>query len=176
MPNHIHFVIEPSIEGSLSRILLKITLAYTRYFNKKYRGVGHVWQGRFKSSLIDKEDYLIRCGLYAELNPVRAGLAVKPEDWSWSSYRFYAFGENDYLIGELIDPDPYYLDLSRDQISRQERYRESIVDVMKEKFIQDIRQGLDGGVFGSQNFLQIAKEKFKIKSIKPSGRPRKNQS
>ena len=176
MPNHIHFMLEPTVEGSLSKILLKLTLAYTRYFNKKYHAVGHVWQGRFKSSLIEKENYFIQCGLYVELNPVRAKLVVKPEDWPWSSYRFYAFGEKDNLVGELIDPDPYYLDLDEDHYNRQRKYRNNISDIMGEGFLEGIRQNLDGGIFGSPNFIQIAKEKFKIKSLKPPGRPRKNQS
>ncbi|MDP3052226.1 MAG: transposase [bacterium] len=175
MPNHIHFVLEPTIEGSLSKILLKLTLAYTRYFNKKYQGVGHVWQGRFKSSLIDKENYFIWCGLYTELNPVRAMLVVKPEDWKWSSYRFYALGEKDCLIGELIDPDPYYLDLGEDQYYRQTKYRENVAEVMKEKLLENIHQGLDRGVFGGENFVQTTKEKFKIGSPKPPGRPRKDR-
>lgn len=176
MPNHIHFVLEPTIEGSLSKILLKLTLAYTRYSNKKYRGVGHVWQGRFKSSLIDKENYFIWCGLYVELNPVRARLVSKPEDWPWSSYRFYAFGEKDNLIGELIDPDPYYLDLDENQENRQKKYINNVSEVMKERFLKDIRQNLDGGIFGSLSFIKITKEKFKISSPKSPGRPRKGKN
>lgn len=62
MPNHIHFIIEPTVEGSLSKIMMRLTLAYSSYFNKKYEEVGHVWQGRYKSSLIDKENYFIWCG------------------------------------------------------------------------------------------------------------------
>ena len=176
MPNHVHFVLEPTIEGSLSKILLKLTLAYTRYFNKKYHGVGHVWQGRFKSSLIEKEDYFIWCGLYVELNPVRAKIVGKPEDWPWSSYRFYAFGEKDNLIGELIDFDPYYLYFDKDQFGRQKKYGDNFRDIMKEKFLEGIRQDLDRGIFGSPNFIQITKENFKIGSSKPPGRPRKEKN
>lgn len=176
MPNHIHFVLEPTVEGSLSKLLLKLTLAYTRYFNRKYQGVGHVWQGRFKSSLIDKENYFIWCGLYVELNPVRAGLVVNPEDWRWSSYRFYAFGENDPLIQGLIDFDPYYLKLGEDQAKRQKRYQENVIEVMKEGFLNNIRQGLDEGVFGSPNFIQTSKERFKINSLMPPGRPKKEKN
>ena len=63
MPNHTHFIMEPTTEGSLPKIMLKLTLAHTRYFNKKYHGVGNVWQGRYKSSLIDKDNYFIWCGI-----------------------------------------------------------------------------------------------------------------
>jgi putative transposase len=175
MPNHIHFVIEPTIAGSLPKIMMRLTLAYSSYFNKKYGGVGHVWQGRYRSSLLDKEDYFLWCGLYVELNPVRAKLAEKPEDWLWSSFRFYAFGEMDSLMEGLVDIDPYYLQLGNNPEERQERYRENIEGVMKEDFLKNIRKQLDEGVFGRLDFIQSMKEKFKIRSLRPKGRPRKEE-
>jgi len=175
MPNHIHLMIEPTIEGSLSKIMMRLTLAYSAYFNGKYKAVGHVWQGRYKSSLIDKEGYFIWCGIYIELNPVRAGLVARPEDWRWSSYRFYAFEETNPLIKELIDIDPYYQDLGNTPKERQRKYRENIEGVMKEKFLKDIRQKLDEGVFGGSVFIQQMKKKFKISSLRPRGRPRKKK-
>ena len=175
MPNHIHFVIEPTIEGSLSKIMLRLTLAYTSYFNKKYVGVGHVWQGRYKSSLLDKEDYFIWCGLYNELNPVRARLVEKPKDWQWSSFNFYAIGETDSLIGEIIDLDPYYSNSGNSFLERQERYRQNIENIMKEKFLMDIRGKLDEGIFGKPEFIIEMKKRFKIKSLRPRGRPKKEE-
>jgi len=173
MSNHIHFLIEPTVEGSLPKIMMRLTLAYSSYFNKKYGGVGHVWQGRYKSSLIDKEDYFIWCGLYIELNPVRAKLVTQPEDWRWSSYNFYAFGEIDPLIENLIDVDPYYLQLGSSPGERQKRYRQNIEGVMEERFLKDIREKLNEGVFGNLNFIKEMKEKFKIRSLRSRGRPRR---
>lgn len=172
MPNHIHFMMEPTIEGSLSKIMLKLTLAYTWYFNKKYEKVGHVWQGRYKSSLLDKEEYFIWCGLYIELNAIRANLAEKPEDWPWSSFSFYAFGQVEPLMQDLIDIDPYYLELGNNSEERQERYRKNIEGVMKEVFLKDIRNKLNEGIFGKPYFIQEMKERFKISSLKLKGRPR----
>jgi len=173
MPNHVHFVMEPTIEGSLSKIMLKLTLAHTRYFNKKYNGVGHVWQGRYKSSLIDKENYFIWCGIYVELNPVRGKLAERPEDWKWSSFRFYALGENTSLMEGLIDIDPYYLELGDNSEKRQQRYLNNIEKVMEEDNLKFIRTKLDAGIFGDSNFIKEVKEKFKIGFLKPKGRPKK---
>jgi len=177
MPNHIHFVIEPTIDGSLPKIMMRLTLAYSSFFNKKYRGVGHVWQGRYKSSLIDKEDYFIWCGLYVELNPVRAGLAARPEHWRWSSYNFYAFGKTDPLMEGLVDTDPYYLKLICPTFQeRQKKHRKQIEGVVKEEaFLRNIRKKLDEGVFGKSSFIQEMKEKFKIKSLRPRGRPKKEK-
>lgn len=173
MPNHIHLVIEPTIAGSLPKIMMRLTLAYSSYFNKKYGGVGHVWQGRYKSSLIDKDEYFIWCGLYVELNPVRAGLVARPQDWRWSSYNFYAFGKAVPLIEEIIDVGPYYLELGDSSEERQKRYYQNVEGVMKERFLKDIREKLDEGAFGSLDFLKETREKFKIRSLRKRGRPRK---
>lgn len=175
MPNHIHLVIKPTIEASLPKIMMRLTLAYSSYFNKKYEGVGHVWQGRYKSSLIDKEHYFICCGLYVELNPVRAGLVTQPQDWQWSSYNFYAFGKIDSLTKDLIDTDPYYLELGNTPEERQRNYRKNVEGVIKEDYLKNIRIQLDEGVFGRPEFVREAKERFKIKSLRKKGRPRKRE-
>lgn len=175
MPNHFHLVLEPTIEGSLAKTMMRLTLAYSWYFNQRYGGVGHVWQGRYKSSLVDKENYFIWCGLYVELNPVRAGLVSKPEDWRWSSYRFHASGEMEHVTKGLVDASAYYLELGHTVGERQKSYREEALEVMKEESLKGIREKLDGGVFGRQDFVREAKERFKIGSLRPRGRPRKGE-
>lgn len=175
MPNHFHLVLESAIEGSLPKIMMRLTLAYSWYFNRRYGGVGHVWQGRYKSSLIDKENYFIWCGLYVELNAVRAGLVSKPEGWRWSSYRTYAFGEIDPLMEGLIDIGPYYLELGNNARERQKKYQEDVAEVMKDEFLKSIREKLDEGVFGKEDFVREAKERFKIGSLRLRGRPRKGE-
>lgn len=176
MPNHVHFMLEPTIEGSLSKIMLRLSLAYTFFFNNKYGNVGHLWQGRFKSSLIDKEDYFIWCGIYNELNPVRARLVKTPEEWPCSSFRFYAFDEKDDIVGQLIDSDPYYLALSPIQKERESIYKETIEGVMKEEFLKNIRKSIDEGIFGTEEFAKKMKREFNIKSLSPRGRPRRQDS
>lgn len=175
MPNHFHLVLEPTIEGSLAKTMMRLSVAYSWYFNQRYGGVGHVWQGRYKSSLVDKDNYFIWCGLYVELNPVRAGLVSKPEDWRWSSYRFYAFGEIDPLTKDLVDISPYHLGLGHTVRERQRNYREEVAEVMKEEFLKGIREKLDEGVFGREDFVREAKERFKIGSLRSRGRPRKGE-
>ncbi|MBU1045504.1 transposase [Patescibacteria group bacterium] len=173
MPNHIHLVIEPTLEGSLPKIIMRVSLAYSTYFNKKYKGVGHVWQGRYKSSLIDKENYFLHCGLYVELNPVRAGLAEKPENWQWSSYKFYAFGDDNALIEDILDEDPFYIESGKSPEERREFYRQSVEELMGEEFLKNIRRQLNEGVFGRKEFVQEMKEKFKIRALRGRGRPRR---
>ena len=99
-----------------------LLLNYSRWYRKKRLHVGYLWQGRYKSPLVDKESYFLECGRYIERNPVRAGLAARPENYVWSSYRHYSNGEND----PLIDEDPYYGELGSNNLERQVRYCEFV--------------------------------------------------
>lgn len=173
MPNHIHFLMEPIKDGDISEIMQRLTTAYTSYYNDKYGTVGHVWQGRFKSPLIDKDEYFLQCGLYIELNPRRAGLVEKPEDWRWSSYSFYAFGRSEPLIEKIIDLDPFYLDMAEDEEKRQELYRERVGGIMQDEFLKNIRRQFNKGLYGSQEFMGQMSKRLGIEFGKKKGRPRK---
>jgi len=173
MPNHEHFLVEPFQKQSLPKFMHGVTLVHTQYMNKKYGRMGHVWQGRYKSPLVEKEDYMIQCGYYIEDNPRRAGLVKRLlEDWPWSSYHFYAYWKED----PIVDVDPYYLGLGTAPEERQENYRKFIIGVQDEKWLKNIREKLDQGILGSEKFIEEIKEKFKIKLIRVGerGRPPKN--
>jgi len=87
MPNHVHLLIRVKEPNTLSKIMRRINLSYTLYFNFKYNKVGHLWQDRFKSRIIEKESYLLECMRYIEENPVRGSLVQKISDYDWSSYK-----------------------------------------------------------------------------------------
>lgn len=97
MNNHIHMVVE---SNSLSKAMHGVNLSYAQYFKYKYKATGHFWQDRFKSFVIQKDGYLINCISYIEYNPIRAKIALRPEDYEWSSYRQRVLGEG----GNLLDP------------------------------------------------------------------------
>jgi REP element-mobilizing transposase RayT len=101
MDNHYHIVIE-TLEGNLSQGMRQLNGIYTMSFNRRHRTVGHVFQGRYKAILVEKESYLWEVCRYVVLNPVRASLVKKPEDWRWSSYRGTA-GENKPHPSLIID-------------------------------------------------------------------------
>ena len=86
MTNHFHLVIETPL-GDLSRGMKELQQAYATYFNKKHRRTGSLYEGRFKSQLVEKENYLLELARYVVLNPVRAKMVERPEDYRWSSYR-----------------------------------------------------------------------------------------
>ena len=103
MPNHIHLIIDVKKTNNLAKIMQGITQTYTVWFNNKYNKAGRLWQGRFKSMLIQQDKYLIDCLRYIELNPIRANIASSPTDYSWSSWKERIFTKNGFTL--LDQPD-----------------------------------------------------------------------
>ena len=85
MSNHYHIVVE-TVEGNLSQGMRQLNGVYTQHINSAYQRVGHVFQGRYKGILVEKESYLLELARYVVLNPVRAGMVDDPQQWPWSSY------------------------------------------------------------------------------------------
>ena len=103
MPNHIHIIIDIKRTGDLAKIMQGITQTYTVWFNNKYDKVGRLWQGRFKSMVIQKDEYLFDCVKYVELNPIRAEITSFPIEYSWSSWRERTLTERNSTL--LDTPD-----------------------------------------------------------------------
>ena len=97
MPNHVHFVATPSTEDGLRRTFAKPHQRYTQMVNQRNGWTGHLWQGRFNSSVMD-ERHLMAAVRYVSLNPVRAGLVRRAEDWVWSSARAHLAGVDDGVV------------------------------------------------------------------------------
>lgn len=119
MPNHVHLILWVQEAGGLSRAMQHVNLRYALFYQRRYRHSGHLWQGRFKSLLIDQESSLLACGRYVELNPVRAGLINDPAQYPWSSYHAYATGRDHALIIK----QPLYQAMGRSPAERQQAYR-----------------------------------------------------
>jgi len=98
MPNHVHLVLEPSCEGGLAAALKQAHQRYTRHINAREGWTGFLWQGRFASCAMD-EGHALAAIRYVELNPVKAGLTRRAQDWPWSSARFHRGGPADGLTG-----------------------------------------------------------------------------
>jgi putative transposase len=93
MTNHVHLLVTPESAGAVSRLMQHVGRHYVNYANKVYRRSGTLWEGRFKSCLVDSEAYLLKLYQYIEYNPVRAGMVVHPEDYRWSSYQRHGCAE-----------------------------------------------------------------------------------
>jgi putative transposase len=94
MPNHVHLLIEVQNPLKLNKIMRGLNLSYTLHYNSKYEKVGHLWQDRFKSKIIEKDAYLLECINYIEANPLRASLVSDITKYRWSSYVFRMAGIN----------------------------------------------------------------------------------
>ncbi|MCD4722568.1 MAG: transposase [Desulfobacula sp.] len=97
MPNHVHLIAVPKTKDGLKQAIGEAHRRYTRRINFREGWRGHLWQGRFSSFIMD-ERYLLACTRYVELNPIRSGLASKPEDWFWSSAGPHMTGQDDILV------------------------------------------------------------------------------
>jgi putative transposase len=121
MRNHVHLVLETTEKGNnLAEIMKRINLSYAQYYKKRYRHIGHFWQDRYKSIIVSKDNYLLACGSYVELNPVRAKVVEGPGDYRWSSYNNYAYGRRD----DLVEEHSIYQELSNDERERRRKYRD----------------------------------------------------
>jgi putative transposase len=168
MTNHVHLVIEPTEKGGeLSQIMKGINLSYAQYYKGKYKHIGHFWQDRYKSIIISKDEYLLACGSYVELNPVRAGIVKEPKDYLWSSYRFNAYGKSSNIIDEHI----IYEGLSSDESLRRE-YRKFVREMLEKK--KAMRGEMERRlIFGGHDFIQSVNKKYKLEAvIKKRGRPK----
>lgn len=98
MTNHVHLVVTPSHEDSLPKTLQSVGRRYVQFFNRLYRRTGTLWEGRYRATLIDSDEYLLTCMRYVELNPVRAGMVDRPSTYEWSSHRANAYARLDPLV------------------------------------------------------------------------------
>lgn len=124
MSNHVHLLLGVEENSNISRFMKRLGLKYFYHYKKKHDYSGHLWQDRFKSKIIERDEYFIQCGKYIELNPVRAGIVQNAEDYSYSSYHYYGLGQDD----KLIDDDPLYAGFGKDDLSRQLKYKKMIID------------------------------------------------
>ncbi len=97
MTNHIHILATPDKVDSISNTMKVVGSRYAQYINRKYKRTGTLWEGRHRSSLVQTEKYLLTCSRYIELNPVRAGMVRRPEEYRWSSYGVNGWGDSSWL-------------------------------------------------------------------------------
>jgi putative transposase len=152
MDTHTHFLVKIHRDTNFSTFSKRLNLSYANYFKRNYGLIGHFWQGRFKSKLISQDSYLIECGKYIELNPVRAGIVQRPEDYRWSSYGYYAFGRDDALVSE----DIFYEASGSNKSDRQKYYRDLIISTM---IAEDL--DTDRPAVGSSRFVYNTNRKMK---------------
>ena len=138
MTNHVHFLMTPQRQDSIPRLFQHIGRLYVRHINQTYKRTGTLWEGRYKCSLVDADEYLLTCHRYIELNPVKAHMVRLPEDYRWSSYGGNALGRSDFLLTS----HKVYKGLRDDKQSRCACYRELFMGYIAEEDIEGIRRCL----------------------------------
>ena len=172
MTNHVHLLVTPNSQESISRIMQYVGRRYVPYINHKYNRTGTLWEGRYKSSLIQDEPYLLACMRYIELNPVRAGMVEMASDYQWSSYHFNGLGQYD----ELLTPHKLYLALGTDKTSGCQAYRGLFMAHMADNITGEIRAAWHTGTPLVNDLFKEQIEKALNTSIGHAkrGRPKKH--
>lgn len=154
MTNHVHLLLTPKREGSLSRLMQSLGRRYVGYFNYAFARTGTLFEGRFRSSLVQSDQYFLTCLRYIELNPVRAGMVKDPGDYRWSSYRVHSYG----LRVNMWSPQADYLALGAGEMERQTSYRKLFTKALDSDTVAKIRHCVNTGlVLGNEKFrTQVA--------------------
>jgi putative transposase len=168
MTNHVHLLLTPKGAESCALLMKQIGQLHSQYFNKLYRRTGSLWEGRFRSCLVQTEDYLLTCYAYIEFNPVHAGMVRHAGDYPWSSYRENAMGSPS---GGLLTPHSEYLRLGA-------RAYAELADSLQEERIAEIRAATNGGyALGNEKFRQgVARALGRRVELGKPGRPPRAQT
>jgi putative transposase len=151
MTNHVHLLVTHGTRDGISRMIPTLGRRYVRYFNVTYKQTGTLWEGRFKSCVVDADNYLLTCQRYIELNPVRANRVEHPADYQWSSYRSNGMAK----AARLWRPHPVYSALGETADKRASAYREIFKGHLDDELITQIRDAINQGMaLGSDRFKQ----------------------
>ena len=150
MDNHFHLLATPETQEGLPQMMQAVGRAYVRYFNLRHNRTGTLWEGRYRSTLIESERYLLACMVYIDLNPVRAGMVGRPEDFRWSSYR-HSIGQ---LSDKLVTPHALYWAFGNTPFAREAAYAALVQTGLSDRQNSELTQSaLSGWALGSQAFV-----------------------
>jgi len=174
MTNHFHLLATPQTAEGLPQMMQAVGRSYVRYFNDAQGRTGTLWEGRYKSTLIQADRYLLACMAYIDLNPVRAGLATQAMDYPWSSYGHYV----GVRIDKLITPHPLYWELGNTPFAREAAYAELVRAGVTEQQRADLTQSaLRGWALGEGDFVENLQKQTPRRVAKAAaGRPVLNRN
>jgi len=149
MTNHVHLLLTSTSVQGCAVLMKDLGQLHTQYVNRNYGRSGSLWEGRFRSCLVQSEEYVLACYRYIEMNPVRANLASHPAEYPWSSYQTNANGDSD----SFITPHGEYLRLGANDLERTHRYRELVDETLDATRIDEIRMATNGNfALGGRSF------------------------
>lgn len=151
MTKHVRLLVSSKTEDGISRLMQTLGRCYVRYFNYSYKRTGALWEGRFKSCVVDAENYLLICQRYIELNPVRAGMVSQPCDYIWSNYQANGLGKSI----KMWQPHRIYCELGKTPEQRASAYREMFRGHFEETILKTIRDATNQGMaLGNDRFKE----------------------
>jgi putative transposase len=173
MTNHFHLLLQPGTGQSISRILQSLTVTHTWRYHKGHSSSGHVWQGRFKSPVIQNDDHLLVVLRYIEANPIRAGMVTDPGDYQWSSYQYHGLGRPDALLCSF----PEWEQMGQNESERRRRWRTKVRAAQSEEELRGVRTSIcTGRPFGSTAWTEDVADRLQIDlNRRPRGRPPKEK-
>lgn len=151
MSNHYHLLLETPA-GNLSQIMRHINGAYTTYFNIKRKRSGHLFQGRYKAILVELDEYAMELSRYIHLNPVRAGMVTRPEEYRWSSYNNY-IGQGTASSWLKVETILDYFGKSAKEAMR--KYRSFVEDLLGKEYDSPFRNTFGAAVLGTAEFIEM---------------------
>ena len=169
MDNHLHLLLTPQADKALSKMMQDLGRDYVRYFNKKHTRTGTLWEGRFRSALIQTDRYFLACMVYMDLNPVRAGMVALALDHPWSSHAHYTGARQD----SWLVPHEVYWALGNTPFAREKAYAELVQAGIEESKKQALTSSVIGGwALGEETFTQNLQPLSKRRVSKSkAGRP-----
>lgn len=169
MENHFHLLVTPASTDGLPQMMQAVGRRYVRHFNQAQARTGTLWEGRYKSTLIQPDRYLLPCMAYIDLNPVRAGLVTQARDYSWSSHGHYIGLRSD----RLLTPHPLYWNLGNTPFAREMAYADLVQTGVSTDMQQALTQSaLHGWALGEAGFVaDLQKQTDRRVSKTSPGRP-----
>ena len=173
MTNHVHLLMTPQEADGVSQLMQALGRYFVRYINRGHGRTGTLWEGRFKSSLVDSQQYFLTVSRYIELNPVRAGMVSHPAKYPWSSFRGNALNKRI----SLLKPHDIYKSLGKDNTERKAAYLALFENMIEEFTLQEIREAINKRlVLGDDKFkAQIANQCGRALSYHHHGGDRKSE-
>ena len=173
MPNHFHLLATPETSDGLPQMMQAVGRRYVRWFNDAQGRTGTLWEGRYKSTVIDTEQYLLTCMAYMDLNPVRAGLVGQAADYAWSSHGHY-IGQK---VDKLITPHPLVWGLGNTPFAREAAYAELVKDgISASQQVKLTDSALRGWALGDDDFVKELQDLTRRRVSKAAaGRPFKTK-
>src|SRR4051812_4436943 len=170
MPNHFHLLLR-ALETPISRLMQSLLVSHTQRYHRWHRSGGHVWQGRFRSPVIQDDDHLLMVLRYIEANPLRARLVADAGDYRWSSFPAHGQGTAAPLLDRLVAYD----ELASRPATRQERWSAFVHQTPSDAELTALRRSAQAGLpFGAPRWVEQLGQQLGLPlAIRPRGRPRK---